>query len=148
MGPAAAISTGLRKYADFRGRAGRAEFWWFIGFALLLLSAAGAVNAVLGLGSPVPVGAFAVDTLTVTATQYVRPGWLQLVVALALAPALISIQVRRLHDRGLKGWWWWLTLLDVACFLGTLILVFAVYIQPSAPPAPTSLPSDSGWGND
>ena len=38
------IQTVLRKYAEFTGRAGRAEFWWWALFNVLVLSALNVLN--------------------------------------------------------------------------------------------------------
>jgi len=38
-----AIATGFRKYADFQGRASRAEFWWFNLFLVLVFAATAAL---------------------------------------------------------------------------------------------------------
>jgi uncharacterized membrane protein YhaH (DUF805 family) len=41
-----AIQTVFRKYAEFSGRASRAEFWWWTLFNLLVLSALNVLNVV------------------------------------------------------------------------------------------------------
>lgn len=71
------------KYADFKGRSSRSEFWWFMG-ALLV------ANAIAILGAT-----FA-PTLASAAV-----GGLSLVMLCPYAAALF----RRLHDLGLSGWW-------------------------------------------
>ena len=73
---------GLLKYAEFRGRASRAEYWWFtLGHTMLA-----AVFWTLGrLGGPVGIFAF-------------------LYLLVVLIPNL-SITVRRLHDTNRSGWW-------------------------------------------
>ncbi|MBL8469782.1 zinc-ribbon domain-containing protein [Methyloversatilis discipulorum] len=73
-----AISTCLRKYADFDGRATRAEYWWFYLFFLLVAWGAAIID---GSG-----------TLS---------GLLNL---LLLLPSLAAA-ARRLHDTGRSGWW-------------------------------------------
>jgi uncharacterized membrane protein YhaH (DUF805 family) len=70
------VKTCLNKFADFKGRASRSEFWWFVLFTVL-------VNFVLGSIS---------DKL-------------QGVVALILLLPYIAVAVRRLHDIG-KKWYW------------------------------------------
>lgn len=135
MGPLDSVRRCLRRYVDMSGRVGRAEFWWFVGFAMAAMALAGVVGSRLGVGSPFTGQALVVDGQIVTLVQYYQPGWLQLAVALTLTPPLISVQVRRLHDRGRSGWWWWLNALNVFCCLGTLMLVFVVFIHPSVPRA-------------
>ena len=41
-----AIQTCFRKYAEFMGRAGRAEFWWWALFNVLVASALGLFNVI------------------------------------------------------------------------------------------------------
>jgi uncharacterized membrane protein YhaH (DUF805 family) len=72
----------LRRYADFAGRAPRAEYWWFylayvvIGFAIDLL------ETVLGLD-----------------------GYFGLAFTVALFVPLLAATFRRLHDTNRSGWW-------------------------------------------
>lgn len=66
----------LQKYADFKGRASRAEYWWFYLFSTLLMMALGIVS----------------DTLSTVAS-------------FALLLPNLSVTARRLHDRDLSGWW-------------------------------------------
>ena len=68
---------GLLKYAEFRGRASRAEYWWFILADAMLM----VVFLVLGQASLLIVFAFVV-----------------------FVPNL-SVTVRRLHDTNRSGWW-------------------------------------------
>jgi uncharacterized membrane protein YhaH (DUF805 family) len=70
------VKTCLKKYVDFKGRASRSEFWWFILFVTL-------VNFVCGALS---------DKL-------------QGLVALLLLLPYLAVAVRRLHDIG-KNWYW------------------------------------------
>ena len=71
-----AVTICLRKYAEFGGRAGRPEFWWFalFTFALTLV-----VSMVLG-------------------------HWLGNLVNLALLLPSLAVGARRLHDIGKSGW--------------------------------------------
>lgn len=73
-----AIITCLSKYADFNGRASRAEYWWFTLFSVLLQMAA------------IPI-----DT-----SDRLR----SLLWVLLLLPAL-AVAARRLHDINRSGWW-------------------------------------------
>lgn len=135
MSPVDAVQSCLRRYADGSGRAGRAEFWWFYGFVGIAVVVAGVAGNWFGVGSPIAGQAVVIEGQMVTLGQYYQPGWLQLAVALVCAPPMIAVQIRRLHDRGLSGWWWWLNGLNLICCLGSLILVFAVDIHPSVPQA-------------
>ncbi|MGE3334872.1 MAG: DUF805 domain-containing protein [Rhodospirillaceae bacterium] len=82
---AAAVQTCFHKYATFGGRASRAEFWFFTLFFLLLSAAASTFDAMSGLAS--------------------RLMSTNLVVTLLCLLPLTAVTNRRLHDRGLSGWW-------------------------------------------
>jgi uncharacterized membrane protein YhaH (DUF805 family) len=75
MGFGEAIRVCFSKYADFRGRARRSEYWYFILFCVLVRL----VSIVLGP--------------------------LSIVVGLALFLPQLSVMVRRFHDTGRSGWW-------------------------------------------
>ncbi|WBY03791.1 DUF805 domain-containing protein [Ramlibacter tataouinensis] len=73
-----AIKTCLRKYATFEGRAGRAEYWWFVlGYVLVSVAASivsELLNALVGLALLLPslaVGARRLHDIN-------KSGWLQL----------------------------------------------------------------------
>ena len=71
---------GLKKYADFKGRASRQEFWSFLGLVIILQALAGFVGLVFGVG----------------------PLLSAIVSALLIIPQL-AVAVRRLHDVGKSG---------------------------------------------
>ena len=83
----------LKKYAQFKGRSRRSEFWWFAAVNAL-------VSAVLVVVEPGGVLA-AVYTLAV-----LTPG--------------SAVQVRRLHDTGRSAWW---LMLMVVPLIGGLVLL-------------------------
>ncbi|NOQ41648.1 MAG: DUF805 domain-containing protein [Desulfuromusa sp.] len=64
------------KYADFNGRAGRSEYWWFILFIVIVSLATSMVGSVLS-------GLFSLGTLLPS----------------------IAAATRRLHDTNRSGWW-------------------------------------------
>ncbi len=66
----------FKKYAEFNGRASRAEFWWFILFILLVASALAYVSQTL-------VSIFLIATLL----------------------PLLAAGTRRLRDSGKSAWW-------------------------------------------
>lgn len=70
-----AIKTCFSKYADFKGRASRSEYWWYTLFIVLVSLALGMVNSKIS-------GVFALATLL---------------------PSL-AVGARRLHDGNRSGW--------------------------------------------
>ena len=104
-----AIRTCLRRYADFKGRATRAEFWWWwLGCGLVagmmnLLQAA-LIASVAFEWWPGDWG-FGLWALLVFAVAQVGR-----IVTLALILPSLAVTSRRLHDTGRSGWWqllWW-----------------------------------------
>ena len=126
-----AVKTCFSKYVTFAGRARRSEFWWFYLFTLIVSLVAYIVDRLIGWN--VSSNVWTVNGQSYEVSTYTNPGWIQLIASLALVLPMISVSVRRLHDRDATGWWWWLQLLNCLCGMGTIILVFAFYIQPGTP---------------
>lgn len=84
MGFIAAVRLCLRRYAVFRGRAGRAEFWWFFLFTTALSFATLPLEAVW---RPEPVA------------------WIDAGISLVFFLPGLAVTIRRLHDRDRSGWW-------------------------------------------
>jgi uncharacterized membrane protein YhaH (DUF805 family) len=91
------------KYADFSGRAPRAEYWYWTLFAVLL-----------GIGAALVAG------MLVIATDSRAPAILRIVVDLVLFLPGLAVQVRRLHDLDKTGWWLLLIFIPV---VGWIILL-------------------------
>jgi uncharacterized membrane protein YhaH (DUF805 family) len=72
------------KYADFSGRAGRSEYWWFLLFIVLVSIAASMISHVLSA-----------------------------VFSLATLVPSIAAATRRLHDTNRSGWWQLICLVPV-----------------------------------
>ncbi len=79
-----AIITALQKYADFKGRATRSEYWYFYLFSVLTALAASIIDSAL------------------FGQAY---GPLYSLITLALLIPNFSTGVRRLHDSEHNGWW-------------------------------------------
>jgi uncharacterized membrane protein YhaH (DUF805 family) len=88
----------LQRYAKFDGRAGRAEFWWFVlanavvWIALLILVAISNFFFIVYIGY-----------------------------ALAVIVPSIAVAIRRLHDTNKSGWW---LLIGLIPFGGIVLIVF------------------------
>ena len=101
---ALAAITGFKGYFDFRGRASRSEFWYFmvLFFALYLVVAIIDelfLSATLNLRS-LPLGHY-------LPLGFVDPevGLLVLLYRPVMALPTLAVTVRRLHDVGKSGWW-------------------------------------------
>ena len=103
------VKTCIRKYADFSGRATRAEFWWWVlattivSFALSTIDSF--VSALSGLYVYSPLGS---------------------IFGLAILLPNLAVTARRLHDIGKSGWWQlvWIAL----GILGVIPLVAGVVV--------------------
>ena len=143
-----------RGYVVFRGRAARAEFWWW---ALWWAIISAAINIVYGIGlfttpppmpspdearvldqamqsfNPFPVWWFLLTSMPVFAQIALG---VFVVVGLASLLPWIAIAMRRLHDTNRSGWW------VLLCFVPAGYIVLAVFLAlPSEPPA---APQQSG----
>jgi uncharacterized membrane protein YhaH (DUF805 family) len=98
------VDTVTNHYADFNGRVGRAQFWWYM-----------LVVFVLGLG----VGIIASITLWLLSTLFY----------LAIFLPNLGMTVRRLHDSGKPGIWAALLFapLVLAVFSGLMVLSYGFY---------------------
>jgi len=97
----------LKRYADFSGRSRRLEYWMFSLFTLLLL---------IGFyGLAVATGSVAEDDVPTGPALAIFA-----ILSLGLIIPSLAVQVRRLHDQNLSGWW---TLLNLIPYLGSLILL-------------------------
>ena len=111
----------LRKYADFSGRATRAEFWWWV---LATTLASFAVSAVDGV----------INALLSLTEQYYAFSPLSTIFALAVLLPNLAVTARRLHDIGRTGWWQlvWLVIVGGAWLIflvGLVITLFSVFID-------------------
>lgn len=83
-----AITAVFRKYTVFRGRAGRAEFWYWMLFVTI-------VNTVLRILDE------ALFPLQAAALVYPLASCFSVIIALPMT----AVTCRRLHDVGRSGWW-------------------------------------------
>ncbi len=106
-----AVKVCLRKYADFGGRATRAEFWWWV-------LATTIASLVLG----------AVDSLISVLTGGYGYSPFSTIFALAILLPHLAVTARRLHDIGKTGWWQlvWLLLAGGAWIAFLLVVAFTL----------------------
>lgn len=112
------VITCLKKYAEFNGRAGRPEFWWFALATVIAGLVVGWVSDILGM-----------------------------LVNLGLLLPSLAVGARRLHDMGKSGWFqllWFIPVLGWAVMIYWLVQPSAgpnVYGEgPALPEAPAAAP--------
>jgi uncharacterized membrane protein YhaH (DUF805 family) len=82
-----AVSTCLKKYSDFKGRATRSEYWWFALFFGVVLAVTSMVH------------------------EYAMP-----IALLGLLLPVIAVTTRRLHDTDHSGWFQLLNMIPLGNF--------------------------------
>ena len=82
--PVEAVARGFSKYADFSGRATRAEYWWWMLFTSIVSTALNVLDRGFGEG-----------ILQTVLTVF----------SLAVLLPTFAVTFRRLHDIGKTGWW-------------------------------------------
>jgi uncharacterized membrane protein YhaH (DUF805 family) len=95
----------LNNYATFSGRARRSEYWWWTLLYLIALVVASVLDRAIGQTSII-----------------------SLLVVLALLLPTLAVCVRRLHDTGRSGWWYFISFIPL---IGLVLIVFLV--QDSTP---------------
>ncbi len=78
-----AIKVCFKKYATFKGRASRSEYWWFMLFVWLISIVGAVLEGTMGNDGAAISG----------------------LISLATFLPSLSAQIRRLHDTGRSGWW-------------------------------------------
>ena len=106
----------LRKYADFGGRAARAEFWWWVLATTIVSMAFSAVDTFIGAFS----GGYYFSLLGT-------------IFSLAILLPSLAVTSRRLHDIGKTGWWqlaWYIIAVIgwIALAVGFIIVVIGLAV--------------------
>ena len=110
-----AVKQVLRKYADFSGRATRAEFWWW----KLAVYIAGFILAII-------------DGSILSFSQGGAYSPLQMIFGLAILLPSLAVTARRLHDIGKTGWWQlvWIAIAVIAWIpfiIGLIVLLVRIF---------------------
>lgn len=91
------VSTVLKNYAVFRGRASRPEFWWYYLVYIIVAIIIGLIDQAIGANN-------------VLTGIYV----------LALFLPTLAVIFRRLHDSDKRGWW---ILIQLIPIVGTIVML-------------------------
>lgn len=112
MGFGEAVRTCFNKYVTFSGRARRSEYWWWILFIVIAQAVFGVIDRMLFDAQVVQVGDMMVEA---------QPGPIGGLFSLVTFLPGLSVMVRRLHDTGHSGWWFWIILIPI---VGWIILLY------------------------
>ncbi|MGQ0595068.1 MAG: DUF805 domain-containing protein [Gammaproteobacteria bacterium] len=110
----------LKKYAMFKGRARREEYWYFVLFNTLITIGLGMIDGVTGLFSP-----------------EAGVGLLSGLYSLAVLIPSIAVSVRRLHDTDRSGWW---LLISLVPLVGAIVLLVFLVLD--------SQPGENQYGSN
>ena len=119
-----AFSSCISRYADFRGRSRRAEYWGFYLTACLLYILCLVLDTMLGLNFD--------------DTEPMEGGLVTTLFSLFLVIPSYSSLVRRLHDSGRSGWWYGIVLIPP--FLGGFVVLYWLFKD--------SEPGRNKWGEN
>jgi len=109
MGFGEAVQKGIANIGNFEGRAGRAEFWWFV--------------------LAVWIAQIVLDSLVYLIFNGFLENVFLFIVWVVAFVAYLSVGIRRLHDVGQPGW------MIILAFLCCLIIIpIYFWVQPSQGP--------------
>lgn len=95
----------FENYANFNGRARRSEYWYFGLANFIIAIIAAIIDSVAGLNfEPLPYG------------------WLYFANALLILIPGLAVTVRRLHDVGKSGWFFFIILIPIIGSIWLLVL--------------------------
>ena len=105
------IKSCLDKYATFRGRAPRSEYWWFWTFYVLTEFV---TMIVFGF-----IGYLCCDVAGMMIAGYIGA----FLSSLMLFLPMLSVFVRRLHDTNHSGWWYFIAFVPLIGGIWILVLL-------------------------
>jgi uncharacterized membrane protein YhaH (DUF805 family) len=117
-----AIKRAFQKYANFKGRASRSEYWWWALFVSIIYLALAVPAFILGIQTstdggrtPGPAGVPFLVVFSVFLLAVILPS--------------LALLVRRLHDVGFSGWF---ALLNLVPWVGGLVTTILALLPSSA----------------
>ncbi|MFO6463786.1 DUF805 domain-containing protein [Jannaschia sp. KMU-145] len=135
MGPVDATISCMTKPFRWRGRAAPSEYWWFalaltifwivliVAVAWPLLMIAAEAEAAAAAGVPYDIAAMSQARVDAVFAGAATP--ILAVFTIWTSFASLAVTVRRLHDTGRSGWWYWISLVPM---VGPIILLILMII--------------------
>ncbi|MBB4858224.1 uncharacterized membrane protein YhaH (DUF805 family) [Novosphingobium chloroacetimidivorans] len=128
----------FRRYADFRGRSRRMEFWSFGLFNAIVYAIIGGIMLGTGFSLQALENGGANPLGVVGSLFFGGAGLLLLVYWLATIIPSLAVTVRRLHDRDMSGWWYLgfmvLSLIPLVGFIASIALLVIMFLPGTAGP--------------
>jgi uncharacterized membrane protein YhaH (DUF805 family) len=115
----------LKRYADFRGRSRRKEFWMFVLFQIIVYTVGLMLEGLLGFGTSTS-SVTSDGTADFAASYYYNGGPVFWIIWLALLIPGLAVTVRRFHDQDRTGW---MVLLGLIPFVGGIILIVFMCLE-------------------
>lgn len=109
-----AVQSVFANYKNFKGRAPRSEFWYWVLFTFI---------AQLLTAIPIIMVAMIATDFSVLVPFFIAAG----AVSVFLFLLTLNVSIRRLHDQGLNGWFYLLFLIPSVGWLIQLVMM----LQPS-----------------
>ncbi len=117
-----AIAVGFKNYFNFRGRASRSEFWYWVLFTILLSLVLGTIETVIWPAAPID----SEDLAAVWEATLSAPTPLTSLANLILFIPGLSVTARRFHDAGFSAKWLLLLVAPVAYSIFAVIGVVTI----------------------
>ena len=105
----------LKNYATFSGRARRSEYWYFALFNFIFVIVVIFLDSALGTS-------FTIDT--VSGPVSMGYGYCYVLYNLAVLIPGLAVLVRRLHDVGKSGWFFFIAFIPLVGAIWILVLLF------------------------
>ncbi|MEN9854222.1 MAG: hypothetical protein RLZ30_331 [Actinomycetota bacterium] len=119
-----AIKSGFQNYFNFKGRASRSEFWYWVLFTVLIGLVATTLESAIW-PTPMGQGDWMQDLESIAAQQ--TP--LSNILALVLFIPNLSMLARRFHDAGFSAKWLFLQLIPIAYGIFAAIGVVSILLN-------------------
>jgi uncharacterized membrane protein YhaH (DUF805 family) len=116
-----AISAGFRNYFNFKGKASRSEFWFWVLFTILLSIVLSTLESVIW-----PAPSASPDWMQNLELALSQPTPLTTIAGLVLVIPNLSITARRFHDAGFSAKWLFIQIVPIAYGLFATVGVVTV----------------------
>ncbi len=120
-----AIAAGFKNYANFKGKASRSEFWYWVLFTILLSLVLGTIETVIWPAAPID----SEDLEAVLNATLSAPTPLTSIANLVLFIPGLSVTARRFHDAGFSAKWLLLILVPVAYSIFAIVGVVTLGVN-------------------